>query len=209
MRHKLALVAAALMVVSTTVGLAGPAEAKTKNTIAINKIANKVAKNDLGDDTSLVTVKPSVSKTGKIKIDTQTLLVIAEGDYSPSPILHLGVGRHTIRTDVTFRTFTLNKKNKRVYSATKRRTRTQDLVVFRPCATYEDFQKVVKGDTFAAVKKKLHQAGNGMSGDKTTAEFAYLVCDFDEVGPGSIGIAYSVKDKKPYKVKTKRFNAVS
>jgi hypothetical protein len=200
MRPKIALSAAVLMVASATVAMSAPAQAAA-TTVTIHVIPGKVAKNDLGDETSNVTVSPTVTKTGSVQITHKSVVLIDDAEHTPSATLSLGVGGYKIRTDVTYKTYKIVKK-KRVYNAAKTKSLTQNLRVYRPCADETDFNKVKTGDSLAAVNTKLHQAGNGTNGGATFVNYAYLVCDLDVAGetPGSLGVRFSRKIVKHHVV---------
>ena len=209
MRKKLALAMVGIMASSSAVSLAvAPAHAES-NSVTINKIGNKVAKDDTGTDSAKVSVEPSVSTTGKVKVTDKSIVLLDSNDNAssdPQPSLLLGAGSYRLKMDATYKTYTVRKNGARVYSGEKHQILIQSLQVFRPCATKANFDTVKRGDTLAVVKTKLHQGGEGVSGSKTSISYAYLVCDVEDQGPGDIGVTYSVKNRKAHKMTSKSYN---
>ncbi|MEU2201475.1 hypothetical protein [Isoptericola sp. NPDC019482] len=119
------LLAAPLAAVPATLS-APSASAAAATSVTIKKIGTKTAPYQ-----KKATVKPSVVAKGKVSVKSKTLTVKKSGKTiaKNKKSVALKAGTYKVTTKVTYRTYKLTSAKKKVWSATKSKSKTQTLVV--------------------------------------------------------------------------------
>ncbi|GAB6936591.1 hypothetical protein ACQP60_16890 [Isoptericola variabilis] len=119
------LLAAPLATVPATVA-APTASAAVSTSVTVKKIATKTAPYK-----KKATVRPNVVAKGRVSVKSKTLTVKKSGTTiaKNKKSVALKAGTYRVTTKVTYKTYTLTSAEKKVWSATKSKSRTQTLVV--------------------------------------------------------------------------------
>ncbi|MBC7559894.1 MAG: hypothetical protein H7270_11190, partial [Dermatophilaceae bacterium] len=139
MRRTPALIVAGLVAAAVT-AIGAPAQAAT-NTVTIRLIASQTTAVD--SSASKVTIKPSVTKSGKVRLRASRLTV-TQGSGTlvrNKNAAAVAAGSYKVTTTVKYKTYT-TKKGKKNYSHMKTKAFTQALTIYGPCAKPADFASV-------------------------------------------------------------------
>ena len=121
------LLAAPLAVVPATAAAPTAAAATSATSVTIKKIGTKTAPYK-----KKATVKPRVTRKGKVAVKSKTLTVAQHGKHiaKNKKKVALKAGTYRVRTNVTYRTYTIKASTgAKVWSKDKVKTKAQKLVV--------------------------------------------------------------------------------
>jgi hypothetical protein len=171
-------VVVASMVVGLLAASAAPAPATAATTVTIHRISVPAV-----SPGAKATVRPNVSKVGPVKI-TKRYFSIYQTSTGKSIVkskksAKLAAGTYQVKTTVKYKI----KKRSGGYTATKKKTRWQRLVVTTStgtCATPADAARLRPGDSKATVAGTLHSAGrldwSTTTGGIVHEDWRYTLC---------------------------------